>query len=407
MSERHSPEDTLRARYAEASAREDAMPGAHVRDAVLARAREVAARAGQAPAARKPANDAVWGMRAVASIAVIGLAGLIAKHYLESPPDFDAKMPSVASGSSAQHAAAPQPIPAEVDALKQKAAVADAAAGGASTDSAAPEMQASKRVVAEPATPAAIKKPRATPPSANVKAGTETDRDRLLADKTVVPADAAAVMRKPAEAQDRVSELAKAAPAPLPAPEPQMAATIPPQAPPASAPKLVSPAPAPAPASASPAEPPMPRAKVAEGLSASAPLAESRASAASATGGTGRSQAERAEFSGAPMARATSADKASRPTDSAALIAAARAGNVTAISAALTAGVAPNTRDADGTPVLILAAQAGCEICVLFLAEKGADINARDRQEMSALMHARRLGKTAVVDMLNQLGARQ
>ena len=89
--------DDLVVLYRQAAQLEDCQPGVHVRAAVLAAAQQAAVRnAGAAgdvslasggpegPCADAPvaANDARWKIRALASLAVLGLVGLLASHFL-------------------------------------------------------------------------------------------------------------------------------------------------------------------------------------------------------------------------------------------------------------------------------------------------------------------------------------
>jgi general secretion pathway protein B len=462
MSERHTPEDTLRARYAEASAREDARPSVHVRDAVLAHARAVAQRAGHTPAVRKPANDAVWGWRAVATIAVIGFTALIGRHYIESPPDFDERVASMPSAPASPEAAGVAVrAPAEVEVFKGDVTVAEVTDSGRGSAVALPELQKSKVAAAGAHKPAVRNMPpaapSATPSRGDVAQRIAIEPEQKLTDKKTASVDAAAVPPKPAELLERAPSPAVAAP---PLPELRAAAPASPMAP-AAAPAVVPP-PSPAaravapqkPAavqdraadytSAAPAqggaagrsqatlpEPPKPSAKIAAEASASADVAAARAPSP-AVGGLVRPQAGLAE-SGPPMlAQAPRADAAgerrresasanvaanaasaagavgavSGQTDGSALIAAARSGNVAALTAALGSGASPNLRDADGTTVLSLAVRAGCEPCVARLLRAGADANARDRQGITPMAHARLAGNAAIVELLVEAGGR-
>ena len=72
---RASDDDRLLRRYHEASARDGAQPAPGLRAAVLAQARA------QAALARPAANDAQWRWRALGSLAVLGLVGLLVLQF--------------------------------------------------------------------------------------------------------------------------------------------------------------------------------------------------------------------------------------------------------------------------------------------------------------------------------------
>jgi hypothetical protein len=56
---------------------------------------------------------------------------------------------------------------------------------------------------------------------------------------------------------------------------------------------------------------------------------------------------------------------------------------------------------------LVHAASNGCEACITVLLDAGADVNGRDRHGDTALAMARRVGNTAIVNLLTARGARQ
>lgn len=55
---------------------------------------------------------------------------------------------------------------------------------------------------------------------------------------------------------------------------------------------------------------------------------------------------------------------------------------------------------------LVRAASNGCEACITVLLDAGADVNGRDRHRDTALAMARRVGNTAIADLLVARGAR-
>ena len=65
-------------------------------------------------------------------------------------------------------------------------------------------------------------------------------------------------------------------------------------------------------------------------------------------------------------------------------------------------GADVNARDSYQRTALMLAAAAGQQDVVKLLLESGADSNTRDRDGMSALMVAEKFGHAKVVEMLNK-----
>ena len=82
--------DPLLQRYHEANALDPARPDPALRERVLAQAREQAALNARAPAVPprpEAANDRIWTLRALGSLAVLGLVGLLALQFDRSPPE--------------------------------------------------------------------------------------------------------------------------------------------------------------------------------------------------------------------------------------------------------------------------------------------------------------------------------
>ncbi|PTT17136.1 hypothetical protein DBR12_18885, partial [Acidovorax sp. HMWF029] len=87
-------DDELVRRYHEASEQEGARPGAQVREAVRAHAQmvataaaEAAAAASAAPVAIPAANQARWKISALATLAVVGLTGLLMLQFERGTPE--------------------------------------------------------------------------------------------------------------------------------------------------------------------------------------------------------------------------------------------------------------------------------------------------------------------------------
>ena len=142
-------DDELVARYHEATALEDAAPGPDLRDAILAQAQVLAWKhadtmaddgepaidevaAGARPASAEPvfhselppppalaveaANDRRWFVPAVASVAVLGLAGLLALQFGRAPADDQNVALGRATAPQAEPAAPAAPAAADVEA---------------------------------------------------------------------------------------------------------------------------------------------------------------------------------------------------------------------------------------------------------------------------------------------------
>ena len=83
-------DDELVRRYHEASEQEGARPGAHVREAVRAHAQMIAKAAAPAsagPVTAPAANQARWKISALATLAVVGLTGLLMLQFERGTPE--------------------------------------------------------------------------------------------------------------------------------------------------------------------------------------------------------------------------------------------------------------------------------------------------------------------------------
>ncbi len=94
-----TPDDALLQRYREANELDTARPGAALRENVLAHARAVAASRLETPPpnARPAANDSAWTWRALGSLAVIGLVGLLVLQFDRGTPHAHGSMLLVSS----------------------------------------------------------------------------------------------------------------------------------------------------------------------------------------------------------------------------------------------------------------------------------------------------------------------
>ena len=151
--------DPLLQRYHEANALDPARPDPVLRERVLARAREQAALNARLPAAPprpEAANDRVWTLRALGSLAVLGLVGLLALQFDRSPPEER----EVALGT------APVRVPMDApEAAPAAPAVAPAMAPPADASVASSEAPPAPPPVAKAAPPATNDRARQQPPS--------------------------------------------------------------------------------------------------------------------------------------------------------------------------------------------------------------------------------------------------
>lgn len=336
-----TPDDALLQRYREANAHDIARPSAALRENVLAHARAVAASRLETPppTARPAANDSTWTWRALGSLAVIGLVGLLVLQFDRGTPE------------------------------EQELALGTGSARPAAETAAAPAAPAA------PAQPAESAAPQAQPPlpaSPQQKLASEAQTQfmkRPPAPTTTAP-----------EAADRMADAEPAQEAERAAPADSAEVAPPPRAPAAAV------APAPASKAMAPQAPaPMPRA-------ATAPAPASAGSATPA--GASRNAAEgvlreRREI--------TTARPAAPPSP---LFAAIASGNAEAVRQRLAEGADPNAPDATGRTPLIAAVRTGNEAVVRRLLAAGADRTLRDHHGLSAADHAEQSGHPGLLPLL-------
>ena len=87
------------------------------------------------------------------------------------------------------------------------------------------------------------------------------------------------------------------------------------------------------------------------------------------------------------------------------LLAASAAGDVSAIRAAVAMGADPATRDAAGTPAIMLATIARATDAVQALLDAGADVDAQDAQRDNPFLYAGAEGMLDILTLANEAGA--
>ncbi|MDO8903494.1 ankyrin repeat domain-containing protein [Hydrogenophaga sp.] len=122
--------DPLLQRYREANALDDGRPATGLREAVLAQARAQATKAtSDAPFKPPPtsaANDRTWTLRALGTLAALGLVGLLVMQFDQGTPEereVAFGSPPSASTPSASRSSAPSPAPAPADIATEPATV--------------------------------------------------------------------------------------------------------------------------------------------------------------------------------------------------------------------------------------------------------------------------------------------
>ncbi len=372
-------DDALLKRYLEASALDPARPSPALRKAVLAQAHAAAAGFANAPGeapvrseksteliavydrptlgngqnssessvfqpprARSAANDTSWHVRAVASLAVLGLATLLFLQFESGTPDER----EVATGQSPPAAAAPAAQPVQAPSPSGGADPAPSAESHTPMTTAAPEPSESPELARTP-----------TPPTQRKAAAADKARSESVAPELAAPAGSTLGAMKTMPAP------AAAPPTPAPMPEAALAKSMPP----------VAPAAAPIVTLAPPSQ---------EARSRLQPVP------APATGRNADATRMRQEAS------------ASAPASQRLLVAVAN-GALEAARQALKDGAPVNAPDAAGQTPLMLAARRGDEAMLRLLLAMGADPTRTDAAGLTAAEHARRAGHEMLRPLLN------
>lgn len=365
-----APDDELVGRYRQASELEDARPGAHVRDAVRAHAlMQASSAAGKASLSVAPglnqaaANQSRWKLSALATVALVGLTGLLVLQFERGTPEER----DTAFGQRQAEASRPAAAPA----------LAPPAARARSM-----EQAAEKRT--------------ATLPTRTIAQDGESDLSSSAAKSTIQKPDARDMEHRP--------ELAKAAPAQSPSTATREVEstksvgdssllTDVPASPPGRVGRSIAAAPSappdPYPSSAPHAEMPE-RSLVQKDAVSSDPQGPAQTSAPPAPNLPNRKTIGALSAKSEPSAPAS-------PN----LWQAARAGNSAEVERLIGQGAPVNGADELGKTALMLSATNGKTATVLKLLALGANPSLTDREGRTAAQQARRLGHTQLADLID------
>jgi hypothetical protein len=214
-------EDPLLRRYQEANALDEKRPGAALREAVLAQARRQAT-ARQPSQAIEPgaaANDSHWKLRALGSLAVVGLLGLLVMQFERGTPQEQ----DMALGAPGPRADAPSPDASSGIATGPAAAAkaSDAPAAPPAVAQAAPPppgpvplRPAPARKATPPVAPAAPEATAAIAPMQAAERMVAPEAPETMARAAPAPAMDAAPAMAQAESPATMSRAPSAAPAP-------------------------------------------------------------------------------------------------------------------------------------------------------------------------------------------------
>lgn len=361
-------DDELTQRYREANAQDDARPGAHVRAAVRAHAQMLAAAAAAplptSPASPAPsqaaANQSRWKISALATVAVVGLTGLLLLQFQRGTPEEQEIAYGQRRADSPARAQPPAALPAPAP-ISAAPSAAPAAAPDSTRDPASPSTRSMAPKPAAPA-PGQIRPLAKTAPAPAMRE----------AESPPAPGAVGAVSGFPASPPfptDQASVLGSGPAAAPSAPRAEIRERSTAQSAPAA--KAVAPPPQTA------AEP-----ATAEAARSAAPVhAPSAARAARSLQG----------------GNADNAHGVSLPDG---LREAARAGRTLQVESFILQGVPIDARDSAGRTALMLAAANGQTATVQKLLALGANPALVDHEGLSAAQQARRLGHIRIAELI-------
>jgi hypothetical protein len=380
--------DPLLLRYAEANALDDARPGPALRENVLAHARTQAAvhaKAGVANAApplvnrqQSAANDSAWKWRALGSVAVLGLVGLLVLQFDRGTPEDRELALGRSSPSTSQAPVTQAPTPQPADSSPAPAPTSVPATGPAPSDQPAKPSRSTPVVPSEP--------PTSAPKAPKTERVAETDSGAQAMARPTAPGSLA----DEADARPQA-----AAPTPFPAS---------PAAPRAAANESVSAPPA-LEAAAPQAEPPSSAATAAAPSVGQVKRLDRPAPAVSTRSRSAAPDLQKSEAREEPAEQPGAATPMPNP-DRALLAAAVRRDALQAVRDALVQGAQVNAARPDGRTALMLAAERGDAALIQLLLDAGADTQRLDREGLSAADWARRSGQTHVLPLLQSLPGR-
>lgn len=223
-----APDDELVRRYHEASATEAARPGAHVRDAVRAHAQMLSAATAAATAAPPPApgraaaNQSRWKLSALATVAVLGLAGLLMLQFERGTPEEKEITHGPRRAEMPAPARVPPPSPAPTTDTAAKRGAESPAASAQPGTAPAPAKPSAPAMAARPA-PA----PSQAPAGAPALAQEPFAQSHRRSTGEEGPAERRAPLSKESAAPAADAVLAESARAAAPAPTANMASRAP------------------------------------------------------------------------------------------------------------------------------------------------------------------------------------
>lgn len=291
-----------------------------------------------------PANDSRWKIRALGSVAVFGIAGLLMLQLSREVPD--EFLPK-----------ANPPVSAERLAESATSTVAESESKFAADQSVRAPVQAPEASPTPYAVPSATPAPAAAPTSAPLPEQRAKKSESASRDDFEISVAKAPKLQNGSSAEARADNAAELTHSFAPPPSAASSAAV----------AASSSAPAPTSASAAVAD--------AAKLSRSAPVA--------------------------PSAKANVTINAN-----AKLFIAIQTKDAAALKLALEGGDDKNAKNADGTPALSVCIQSEQLNLVRLLIAAGADVNALDARGVSALTHARKLGFAEIATLLLNSGAK-